>query len=358
LEKILNFNTDYSLEQFAIRFFESNGAEIEKCPDGLEILLPEELALRLNTPEYLRIPTGKDVEGAQEKFTLHYGSSLLEKMLDVACSNVPLIRCRLNFNYIKREGFDRLIQDQFVFHNAVGKVQSTAEVRTEYLLLNCRYLAQSDEQKEGLVALTFNLESGAQVSNMDRMINTVDKTFETDSKQILLEDRKINAVLTWVQRHAGRILGSEIKPFQESMNRRNQRDVANLEEYYEDLKKEMEDNLKRSGLSDQLISDRKAKISMIPNELEMKKEDLFNKYSIRVKLDLCGGIYIRTPAMKILYQISFGKKQRQLSMIFNPVTKSLDPLICEGCGDSTFNISFCKHLHTLCPVCRGNCPVC
>jgi hypothetical protein len=351
----MNFNSDNSPEEFVRRFFRFNGAVMEQRPDGLEALLPEHLAARLNTPEYLHIETG---ENAQEKFSIHYGSPFLEKIVEAACDTAPLISCRLDFNYIKRQGFDRLIQDQFVFYNCVGRVESTAEVRTEYLLLTCRYLAQSDEQKEGLVSLAFNLETGAAVSEMGGMLDSVERTFETDSVQTFLGDDKIKAILTWVQRQAGKVLEREIEPFQDSMNRRFRRDVANLEEYYEDLKKEMEESLKRPGISDQLMSDRKAKISLIPDELERKKADLFKKYSIRVKLKLCGGIQIRTPAVKILYQTSVGRKQKQLSMIYNPVTKSMDPLVCDGCGDSTFNIRFCDHLHILCPACSTKCPAC
>jgi hypothetical protein len=351
----MNFNSNNALEQFVRRFLGFNGAVMERRPDGLEVLLPEHLAARLNTPEYLRIATG---ENAKEKFSINYGSPLLEKIVDAACDTAPLISCRLDFNYIKRQGFDRLIQDQFVFYNCVGRVKSAAEVRSVYLLLTCRYLAQSDEQKEGLVVLAFNLETGAAVSEMGGMLDTVKRTFETDSEQLLLGDDKIKAILTWVQRQAGKVLEKEIEPFQDSMNRRFRRDVANLEEYYEDLKKEMEESLKRPGISDQLISDRKAKISLIPDELARKKADLFKKYSIRVKLELCGGIQIRTPAVKILYQTSYGRKQKQLSMIYNPVTKSMDPLVCDGCGDSTFNIRFCDHLHTLCPACSTKCPAC
>jgi hypothetical protein len=351
----MNFNSDNTLEQFVRRFLGFNGAVMDQRHDGLEALLPEQLAARLNTPEYLHIATG---ENTKEKFSIHYGSPFLEKMVDAACDTVPLISCRLDFNYIKRQGFDRLIKDQFVFYNCVGRVESAAEVRTEYLLLTCRYQAQSDEQKEGLVALTFNLETGAAVSEMGRMFDTVERTFETDSVQTWIGDDKIKAILTWVQRQAGKVLERKIEPFQDSMNRRFRRDVANLEEYYEDLKKEMEKSLKRPGISDQLMSDRKAKISLIPDELARKKADLFKKYSIRVKLYLCGGIQIRTPAVKILYQTSFGRKQKQLSMIYNPVTKSMDPLVCDGCGDSTFNIRFCDHLHILCPSCGTKCPAC
>lgn len=351
----MNFNSDNTLEQFVRRFLGFNGAVMEQRPDGLEALLPEPLAARLNTPEYLHIATGEE---AKEKFSIHYGSPFLEKIVDAACDTAPLISCRLDFNYIKRQGFDRLIQDQFVFYNCVGRVKSAAEVRTVYLLLTCRYLAQSDEQKEGFVPLAFNLETGAAVSDMARMFDTVERTFETDSASTLSGDDKVKEILTWVQRQAGKVLKREIEPFQDSMNRRFQRDVANLEEYYEDLKKEMEESLKRPGISGQLMSDRQAKISLIPDELARKKTDLFKKYSIRVKLGLCGGIQIRTPAVKILFQTSFGRKQKQLSMIYNPVTKSMDPLVCDGCGDSTFNIRFCDHLHILCPACSTKCPAC
>jgi len=355
LLKTMNSDAGTSLAQFARRFFESSGAVIEEHSRGLDVLLPADVAESLDTPEYLHITTGAD---SRETFSLHYGSPFLEKIVDAACDTTPLVRCNLGFNYIKRQGFDRLIREQFAFSNVVGRVQNTAEVRTDYLLLTCKYMAQSDEQKEGLVVLTFNLETGAFVSEMDMMLGPVEKTFDVRSDQTPLGDDRARAVLTWVRRQAGRVLEREIEPFQDSMNRRYQRDVTNLEEYYEDLSNEMENSLKRPGLSEQLVTDRREKIDLIPDELERKKEDLFKKYSIRVKLELCGGIWIHTPAAKVLYRVSFGKKQKQLPMVFNPVTKSMDPLVCDGCGDSTYNIGSCDNLHVLCPACRGDCPVC
>lgn len=351
----MNFNAGSSLEQFVERFLRLNGAVVEQRTDGLDALLPKHLAARLNIPEYLHIAGG---ETDREEFSIHYGSPLLERIVDAACDAAPVTSCRLDFNYIKRAGFDRLIQDQFVFTNWVGRVKSAAEVRTEYLLLACRYLAQSDEQKEGLVVMTFNLETGAAVEDLGEVLNTVQRDFETDSTQMVLDDDKINAILRGVQRQAVNVLEKEIEPFQQSMNRRFRRDAANLEEYYEDLTREMQESLKRPGLSDQLIADRRTKISLIPDELERKKGDLFKKYSIKIELKLCGAIQIRTPAVKILYQASAGRKQKQLSMIYNPATKSMDPLVCDGCGGSTFNIHLCDRLHILCPACSTNCPAC
>jgi hypothetical protein len=354
-EKIMSFDSGNALERFIERFFEANGAAVEKHPGRLDALLPEHLAVRLKLPEYLQLKTGADVE---EKLAVHYGSPLLEKIVDAACDTVPLVDCRLDFDYIKRQRFEKLIQEQFIFYNSVGQVKSAAEVKTEYLVLTCRYLAQSDEQKEGLVTLVFNLETGASLSGMEKMFDRVRKTFEKNSGSTFLDTEKVKKVLIWVQRQAGPILGRELEPFQNSMNRRFQRDVANLEEYYEALKQEMQESLRRPGISDQLIADRKAKIDLIPDELERKKADLFKKYSIKVKLGLCGTMRIRTHAALILYQTRLGRKQKQLSMIYNPVTKSMEPLVCEGCGESIFSIRFCDRLHVLCPECSRKCPAC
>jgi hypothetical protein len=150
----------------------------------------------------------------------------------------------------------------------------------------------------------------------------------------------------------------EINSFQESMTRRFRRDVDNLEEYYHALKKEMEKSLERPGLSPELINDRKEKIALVPDELASKRDDLFKKYSIKVKLEPCAAMVINTPAVKILYKISIGRNHNSLSLTYNPVTKSIDPLVCHGCGRSITRVYFCNHLHLLCAMCSERCPVC
>ncbi len=142
------------------------------------------------------------------------------------------------------------------------------------------------------------------------------------------------------------------------MNRRLRRDVASLEEYYTDLEQEMTASLERPGLSAQLIKDRQEKIGLLPDELVRKTDDLFKKYSIRVNIKLSGAMLIHTPAVKVLYRISVGRKQHRLSMIYNPANKFLDLQVCQSCGVSTFSVHFCRHLHLLCPNCNEQCPVC
>jgi hypothetical protein len=351
-------SSEISLEPlvFARRFLGTRGAAVEVHPEGFEALLPHELSERLGLPEYVSIREGSEAEGG-EPFGITYGSPLLEKMVELACDALPMASCRLSFHYLKSQGFDRLIQDQFSFRKSLCRVISTAPVKTDYLLLACRYAARSDEQKEGLFALFFNFETGALIPQASNLSSNADMEPAPFPESIQATSRW-DRILKVIARDTKEMLTEEIRQFRDSMNRRLNRDVHNLEEYYENLKKEMESSLGRAGLSDRLVQDRREKIALIPEELAKKKEDLLKKYSIRIKITPCAGLFIRMPAVKILCEAHVGREKRPLSLIYSPLTKVLDPFVCDGCGRSVTSISFCPHHHALCSRCQEKCPVC
>ncbi|MFO7555765.1 MAG: hypothetical protein R6W88_11245 [Desulfobacterales bacterium] len=351
----MSFDSDQSPGGFACRFFENRGAIIEKRDKGFNVLLPDYLSKLLQTPEFIQI--GAD-PASESCFSVSYGSPLLEKIVNEACELPPVIACHLHFDYLKSQGFDKLIRNQFTFRGAVGKIESFAEVRTEYLMLTCKYLAQSDEQKEGLIKLIFNLETGARITDMEENIGLAVSAFQSEEKPVGWRDETIKKITKWAERHIKDDLAEKIAAFRDSMNRRFRRDVASLEEYYTDLEQEMAASLERPGLSAQGIRERKEKIGLLPGELARKTDDLFKKYSIRVNVKLCGAMLIHTPAVKVLYRVSVGRKQQRLSMIYNPANKSLDPQVCRSCGASTFSVYFCRSIHLLCPNCIQACSVC
>ena len=352
--KTLNSDSNHSLEQFTQQFFRVHGAVTEPARQGLEVLMSGELARRLEVPDHLIVNPNADASGPH---AVSYGSALLERMLATAGASVPVVSYHLKFHYLKSQGFDRLIRARFILNNAVGQVENTAVVQTEYLLLACRYAAQSDEEKEGLLSLGFHLETGAPAPGMETALAFVEKHPETGGR-IPLSEKKVQDIIQQVPQHAAGLLDAELEPFRVSMNRRFRRDAANLAEYYTSLKQEMQQSLQRTGLSDQLISERREKIRLIPAELKRKRRDLLKKYSIRVKLRLCAAQLIRTPAVKILYRIAVGRRKTCVSMIYNPLTKTVDPLVCAGCGQGTLNLRFCENLHPLCPMCGSACPAC
>ena len=339
------------MEQFVLRFLENSGALLERENSGFEALLPAELSQLLGIPEHVRIRSGS-ADDQMGHYTIGYGSRLLEEIVNTACGKVPVAACRFVFDYLKRQGFDRLISEQFVFDRSVGKIVSFGNVMTNYVFLSCQYVAQSDEQKQGLIGLVFSYETGALIPNMEDMLSVTEKDFTTPSKPFW-DGKKLKAIMEGIKKHSEKIISEDIQPFEESMSRRFKRDAANLEEYYGSLKKEMEKSLERPGLSDELVGDRRAKIALLPDELATKRDDLFKKYSIRVKVIPCAAMFITTPAVKILYEVRAGKDRKNLSLIYNPVTRAIDPLPCEGCGRSITRIYFSNGFHALCSRCDG-----
>jgi hypothetical protein len=356
LVKTMNSEAIETPVSFARRFLEMRGAVLEANPEGFDALLPDKLAAQLELPEYVRIKDALPAESRGE-YEINYGSPLLEKIVDLSCNPLPLASCHLSFHYLKSQGFDRLIQDQFHFRKSLCRVTSAASIKTDYLLLACRYLARSDEQKEGLISLFFHFDTGALISQ--GLASSANAAAEAALlPEASKDDARWDRIMKALSREAQGLIAEEIRDFRDSMNRRLRRDAKNLEEYYETLKKEMEASLGRSGLSERLVQDRKEKIALLPEELAEKQQDLLMKYSIRVRVIPCAALFIRTPAVRILCDVHIGRKKRPISLTYNPVTKALDPLVCDGCGRSATTVSFCAGQHALCSLCESKCPLC
>ncbi len=350
----MNSDPENELLGFAARFLESRGAVLESRNGGLEAVLPKELSEFLEVPEYFRITSGFGEE-AQDAYAIHYGAKLVDKMIEAACAETPLLACDFKFDHMKSDGFDRLIKERFHFHEQSIQFQSFANVKTNYLILACRYSAQSDEQKEGMIHLAFNYETGALIPNMAEMLAPAEKIYRTEAK-ILRDEIPFHKIMKQIRERSPDIIMQEILPFKESMARRFKRDAAHLEEYYRALEEEMRSNLDRQGLSDELITDRKEKIDLLPVELERKKDDLLKKYSISIRIAPSAILFITTPAVKILYNMKVRGRAKTVSFIYNPITKAVDPLVCQGCGASTTDIYCCRDLYILCGECRKKCP--
>jgi len=353
LVKIMNSKHDMELEEFVCRFLENHGAALEKNDQGFEALIPEDLSMALDTSEHININTSPDSE-SEEAYSINYGSFLLEKMIAAACKDVPLLAFKLQFDYLKKEGFDRLAKEQFFFSKSTGKTENRAEIKTSYIYLTCRYTAQSDEQKQGIVDLVFNLETGAHVPRMVKSLSASGIDLIPLHGPVW-KDGQLEMVMRCIKEQSKHILMGELTPFHETMTRRFKRDTANLEEYYHALEREMEKNLRRYRLSKELIKERREKIDLLPAELERKRDDLFKKYSIKVNVEPCAAMLIDTPAVKVLYRVLVRRARKNISLTYNPVTRALDPLVCQNCGKSIFNVYFCDDLHLLCFECSEKC---
>ena len=50
------------------------------------------------------------------------------------------------------------------------------------------------------------------------------------------------------------------------------------------------------------------------------------------ELAIWRNMLIRTPAVKLFCQATIGRSRKPFTLFYNPIDKSLDPLVCNGCG--------------------------
>ena len=320
----MNGAADPELLSFSVRVLERHGGLVEQRADHLFSLLPGPLARSLDLPEEARL-------GGGEGFPLLYGSPVLDKLIHLATREVPIVYGQVEAPYLKKEGFEKLLDQDLRFQDGQVRLINRAEARTTYLLLIAHYVALSDERKEGLVRMGAHEASGALIPELEESLTNFSvQYFEPGHTPPHFPVRLEKTISSGL--HGARVQAeAQLAEFFSSMQRRLRRDVHNTREYYEALKREMEENLKSPNLADGQRQERTAKIQALPRELESKIADLEHKYRVQVTLTGCAAMRILVPVVQIMVSLRYRKLERDLQVIWNPLTRLLDPLICEEC---------------------------
>lgn len=352
-DSYLSGSGDLDLTDFVTRFFAANGAAMEKREKGMHLLLPEETAAALDVGEEIFLaqnPDDPQLKNEKDCHAIQFQTPLLDGIVSMAGKETPFLQARLHFNYIKTQGFEKLINEQFTFHKSKIKGVTTADALTRYLILTCRYLAQSDEQKQGLVDFAVNLETMSLIPDMPKMMDNAEKHYLFE-KITGFSHHKIRRIRGIVESLGPSAVEEELEPFKRSMNRRYKRDSTSLATYYAALEKEMAESLERTGLSEKVVREREAKIAMLPQELAAKKKDLLNKYTIKLGFSPAAALLVSTPCVRVSVTLFSGRSTKTFPVIYNPVTKQLDPLVCSRCGASTYTAGLSDSLDLCCPDC-------
>jgi hypothetical protein len=93
----------------------------------------------------------------------------------------------------------------------------------------------------------------------------------------------------------------------------------------------MEDRLDYPNLTEAQRQERMAKFRELPQEMANKIADLEHKYQVQVALTGCAALRFILPVVQIMIGINYRKLQRTTRATWNPITRRLDPLVCEYC---------------------------
>jgi hypothetical protein len=257
---------------------------------------------------------------------------------------------------------ERLLEHGLILHNAVYRLAGVRPAWTHYRLLVCRYTAISDEKREGIITFGINLATGCALDPfVDVLLAAV--TDETSTPEASVpSDVELPPDWTVARLHAclthalpARV-GTHLHPFISGMQRRLDRDLAQVFEYYSGLRQESWQRLQRPGAD---AAREQLRLEAAEREYHAKVADLRQKYALRVTVELSQTLELIMPVQRLTLLVRRRKGERQIAMDWNPLARKLEPPPCEWSYTAEVTRLVCDEaLHLVSPPAHASCAQC
>lgn len=357
--------TSNSFRDFAARLLEHNGALVERIePGGVEVLAPAPLARELQIPELARFGFAAELPADAERVSLE--SDWLERFGHLLGERGRRARVTLPVAPPQLTSPERVVEHTLSLQNAVYRLIGMMPAWTRYLVMLYRVTAFSDEKREGVIKLGFNLANGSPLDAiidelLARAIETagihdasppVPAQLPSDWTSEQLKSRVARALPERVEAH--------LAPFLKGIQRRLERDLARVYDYFDGLRAESLLRLQKQIASAETERGReRLRLEAIAREYEAKVADLQQKYALSVDVAWSQTLEIVMPVARFEILIKRRKGERQLMLDWNPLARKLDIPPCEWSYTRNAVRMVCDDkLHLISPAAHAQCANC
>jgi len=346
---------------FAARLLEHEGALVEPIePQGLEAMLPDNLQQALGAPEFLRLGFAAELPGGAERASLE--SDWLEKFGRLLDERGQRLKFAVNGAVPPLGHVERMVEHSVVLQNAVYRLSQIEQAWTRYLIFVFRYAAISDEKREGVIRFGINLINGSAIDPIaDQLLaaaldkgatETVTKPAASQLPADWTAERLKRAVTralpARVQVHLGQ--------FVNGMQRRLDRDLERLHEYFSGLCEESWRKLKKQKGD---AAREKLRMEAAGREYQAKVADLKQKYDLRVNIEPVQTLELISQVQRVTLIVKRRKGERKLALDWNPIARRLDLTPCEWSFVAEGPRVVCDdQLHIVSPAGHAPCPQC
>ena len=359
------------LRDFVADLMERKGAAIEALdPDGLQVLAPADVQQTMGWPELARLGFG--TERAPGVIAIGLEGDWLDRLgALLGGSGRWSERMLMPAATLPTPGDPERVLDRALdLPNAAWRLQGMSASWTRLLMLTFRYTAVSDEKREGLVWLGFNLGTGAVVNDIFARLRPVlahiaDWHVPDQAVRLAVGQRWTGAVL---EGRARPLLDQQVRealdPFVRAMRRRLERDRNRVHGYHDDLRNA---SLKRLAAlarvdGERAEADRRRealRVEAIEREYRAKLDDLRHNYALQVSAEWVQALELYVPVQRFDLLIRRRKGERQVRLDWHALVKAAEPLLCEaGPGLDRVRLVCDDKLHLTEPAGQAPCSAC
>ncbi len=346
------------LADFVLSYYQVNGALVESPGYGVyEALLPEALAAPLGAPVFQQIVFDPPEAASDGRLHLTVGHPLVDRMVDLARQSPAPAQIYINTVRLDKHGLAALARQALAFPNArlvEAPRQTEARALCHYVHFIFKVTLTTDEKHEHLVSVAMDAQSGWPVDFAPIQAQvTLDEKPEFANLSpalpiwIKVEQPLAPNVLTGLLERAQRAVLGQASDSLDGLRRRTARylelDRARLEQYYDDIARDLERRLQRTeeerrpALQDKLAS--------VQAERQLKLADAEARYKLRVDLELVTAEVIVQPKQMLVVQIENRTAQVQRRIVWDPLLHRIEPLRCDVCGQPGASLHLCTGGH-------------
>src|SRR5580658_7907571 len=358
------------LRAFVSEILDRHGAALEESePDGLEVLAPESLRRALGWPELARLSFGPQQDGRAIRIGLEndwldrFGALLgehgrwAERQLASAASAGVLADP------------ERILERTLDLPNAIWRFQRVTATHTRCLLLAFRYAAVSDEKREGLIWLGFNLGTGAAIDEIVARLRPMLADAEWQAPESAVREA---AAAAWdaatIESRVGPLLGhrvrEDLEPFMRAMRRRLERDSGRIHGYHDDLRgaalKRLTALAGAAGETAESARRRETlRVTAIEREYHAKLDDLRRNYALRVTVEWVQALDLYVPVQRFDVLIRRRKAERLVRLDWHPLARLAEAPPCDwGLGLARVRLACDDAFHLTEPAGQAPCAAC
>jgi hypothetical protein len=358
------------LQDFVAELLERNGAVVEALPDDrLEVLAPEPLRKTMGWPELAQLRFG--AHGGVDAIPIGLEGDWLDRFGALVGQRGRWSRRQLTIQGPPEAPSDpqRVLDRALDLPNAVWRLQGLTPAFTRCIVLAFRYTALSDEKREGLLWLGFNLATGAvldEVMKRLRPLATRESRWQVPATELLAagtgwEPEVFQSRVRMLLEYRVRL---ELDTFMRAARRRLERDRSRVHAYHNDLWAASSKRLSALGgaVGERVHADRereKLRMAAIEREYHAKLEDLRHNYAMRVAVQWVQALDLYLPVQRFDVLIRRRKGERRIQLDWHPLVRMMEPPPCDwGIGLERTRLICDDKLHLTEPAGQASCPSC
>jgi hypothetical protein len=300
----------------------------------LNVLLPKEIAHSLHLEEETTFSTVINTPNSQ---FISYHSELLNRFSEILADLGSVTALGVKYEgYLKNIGFEKIIAQKITPQNGLIRFVEAKPEITRYILCNVAYTAFSNEKRIGMVSFIINELTGVTPIEIGDALFWESDKFAVDDDS-LPQNMSSNELSKIIEKASASLIKSELENWLAKLHRARVRDEERLKSYYDTIRTEIANKIEHKGLEDAQKEKELARIQATNYELERKIADIEERYALSVSANLYSAIVLHLPTVHITCTLQRKKAKRDITLVWNPFTKLIEPLRCEISGEPVYD---------------------